>query len=193
MCRFNKLWGNKTENLVLYLKSPYLKFNAVVIIIGELKIQLRNSVYSDVDHLFWFNEHAKSVCDGDHQLKLWVKTFNVQARIRFCKSQVLRLLQGFRIILFLLKYFGKDIVRRAIKNAFDASKQIIVIIFLQVPDNGYASAHRSFIQNRFTILLLQMVDFLKMFREHFFVRCYYGFPFLQCRFYNVECSIGVIY
>src|SRR5690606_30771796 len=99
--------------------------------------------------------------DSDDKLVLGVESLYVQARIAFSEAELLGSRERLRVGLPFFKDFREDVVGRAVEDAFYALDEIVVVVFFQIAQDGYAATNGAFVEHGTLVLLLQVVNFLK--------------------------------
>lgn len=121
-----------------------------------------------------------------------VMAFDIEGWIGLGKTELLGEKKGFFKFEVLGKHFGQDKVRGSVDDAFDGMQQVVIVVFLQVTDDGDGGAGCGFVEKGHTGLLLEGEQFGQVFGDHFFGGADDGFPVLECGRDDFEAGIGVV-
>ena len=158
-----KLWKQKGGNCaILQFLCLGNQFDRLVSGLCDFCIQLIDLCDAIEQHLINGRCDAIAMGKQEHPFVCSVKPFNIQCRICFCKAELLGQQQGFLEIQFFLKHFGEDEIRGSIDDGLDGMQEVVVIILLQVPDDGDGCTCRGLVQQRPAGGILKFDEFWKV-------------------------------
>ena len=122
---------------------------------------------------------AEGVDGDDDKLVERVPTIDVEGGVALREAQVLSQLQGIGVRHPLVENLREYEVRRTVEDTFHTLQEVVVVVFLEVADYGYAAACRGIVEQGGSRLLLQAYELGKVARKHLLVSADDGQPLAQ--------------
>ena len=182
----------KNQLIVVDLFRPAHEFDASLFFVCELNVVFIHITDSEIENFFRLHIHAKGMDADNDEFEKRVPTSNIKSGVALSEAQLLCQFQRLCIIHSLVEDFGKDKIRRPIKNTFHANQQIIIVVFLQITNHGNAAASRSIVKERRVVLALECNHLVNVARQHFFITAHHRQLCLKCALHDSVSSLGIV-
>src|SRR5664280_253355 len=145
-----------------------------------------------MEYFLRIEKQAISMAGDNAQLVFCIPSFDVEGRIGLCKSLFPCIRDSSIIICSLVVHQRQDIIGSPVEDAAKRIEKLIVVILLEVADNGYAGPCGCLIKKRYFIFLLEADKLTEMVCHHNLVGGNHILPAFHRRRDNAEGLIGII-
>ena len=143
-----------------------------------------NPLRGDVD--------SQCVDRDDDQLEERVVALDVERGVALGEAELLGLRQRVGVGVAVVEDAREDVVRRAVENALHLEQQVVVVVLLEVADDGNRAARRGVVEQRDVVRLLDFDELGQVVRQHRLVARDDGNPLQQRRLDDVVGSRRVV-